>query len=374
MKYEQLLKYYCFFVLGLSCQCLVFSQVVKNNKVVSEEKYQIVAGESLSDYRVNLLPGKYDIRMLVWVNEGASLRGIKSVILAETPIEVTWDLFGIEKGSWIELKKDFYLTTEVSDALFSIEMQKDFLGVGEGEVYIDDIRIQWNQDYLETDNFSIKTVGETCLDKNNGKIIIEAKSNQNYTANLDGVEFNFMESLEIENLFSGEHNLCISIENLNFEQCYSLQIPQGEKLLSKMGFDKGMATIDIETGTPPYTISLNDEMVLTTSEKQIKLISKHGDEIKISSNVACEGVVHQKLTSEFVIYPNPTEGEFRIYVPSNRVTVFVAIFNSFGKIVWSGTREVENGWISMDLSELSSGVYSGVLTLDKPENFRLIKN
>lgn len=373
MIVEYLLKYRLLFIFSF-CNCFsMFSQNSFGNKMNTEQDYEIFAGEYLTEYRLSLLPGSYDIKMKVWLKEDSSLRGIKSVIMTDEPKELVWNLVDVEKGSWIELNQKFYLNTTVLDAVFKIEMVKDFLGYGEGEIYIDDILIHRNQDYLVNDNFTLQTIGETCSGKNNGKIVIEAISRQDYTVSINGTETEFTEGVSLEGLSPGTYDVCISIKAEDYVQCYSLFLPEGKKLVSNINFDKNMSLIEISEGSPPYTISINDEVILTTNEKDIEINSKRGDEIKVSSSISCEGVITQKVQGAVLSYPNPTHGKMNIYVPTAQEEVVVNLYDSFGKKVWSTTSIIKNGRILIDVGELRSGVYTGVLELDNPERFRVVK-
>lgn len=62
------------------------------------------------------------------------------------------------------------------------------------------------------------------------------------------------------------------------------------------------------------------------------------------------------VANNFILYPNPTEGNVNLIFPENRYNTVITIFNNLGQIVMEQYITLENA--SFNISQLAAGVYS----------------
>ncbi|MBB1489830.1 hypothetical protein H4O21_24810, partial [Oceanospirillum sp. D5] len=112
--------------------------------------------------------------------------------------------------------------------------------------------------YVAPDNFTIETIDETCQGKN-GQIKIDTKFRHNYNVTIGGTEYTFNELLNLPNLDPGTYDVCIGITNTTYQYCVSLKIEASDLLTGKFVSGKqGAVAVEIETGTAPYKVFVNN--------------------------------------------------------------------------------------------------------------------
>jgi len=228
---------------------------------------------------------------------------------------------------------------------------------------------------LNFNNFSNKVISETCPDKNNGQLQIEAQSNQNYKTIIKGIEYSFTNKLIISNLEPGNYSFCITDELQAFEQCYDVVLDEGLTMSAKVAVDSGKASIEIEKGTGPFTVLINDKIALETEFPIFTIDVKHGDEILVKSHILCEGVFAKKvnLFNEIIAYPNPTEGNFEIDLPISQNNVKIEIYNIQSQLISAKNYTLNNGKIQLNIANNATGLYFAKVYLDKPIVLKIIK-
>ncbi|RXP62753.1 hypothetical protein EC396_03270, partial [Lutibacter sp. HS1-25] len=269
------------------------SNIVKNNKVVGVKVISEVNGAKITD--------------IILANDDDNI----AINLKELKLEFN-GRFGIVR-------------TNVKDGKTNVSLY-----IGKGQKLVFDGHtlnanneekglLEYTLDYeyqfkLGTDNFNIKTIGETCIDKKNGNVKIEADETRNYTATLKGNNFNYTDNftsiLNIDNLSPGAYDLCITVEGDTFEQCYKVSIAEASNLSGKILVDKKTASISIAEGTAPYTVLKNGKTILETYQTDFSVEINHGDQLQIQSKSACQGVLSKSidLLENVRVYPNPTNG------------------------------------------------------------------
>ncbi|AIZ42898.1 thrombospondin type 3 repeat-containing protein [Cellulophaga baltica] len=234
---------------------------------------------------------------------------------------------------------------------------------------------------LPSDNFTIEVTGVSCVGKNNGKLSILAEEPFNYTATIDGDEYTFSSKLLIQNLYSGSYNLCITIEGeLDFQRCFNLIVESASEISGKSTTsvfnDKVSELIEIDSGTPPYIVSLNDKDIMTTSSLVFNVDVSYGDTLKVSSKFECEGVLEKDIVtgSELLVYPNPTMDLVNILIAEKNVSdVVLKLFDSQQRLLSSKKHNISNGKVQISIADKPSGVYFIKLELHSPLMFKIIK-
>ncbi|RXP45688.1 hypothetical protein EC396_15225, partial [Lutibacter sp. HS1-25] len=248
------------------------SNIVKNNKVVGVKVISEVNGAKITD--------------IILANDDDNI----AINLKELKLEFN-GRFGIVR-------------TNVKDGKTNVSLY-----IGKGQKLVFDGHtlnanneekglLEYTLDYeyqfkLGTDNFNIETIGETCIDKKNGNVKIEADETRNYTATLKGNNFNYTDNftsiLNIDNLSPGAYDLCITVEGDTFEQCYKVSIAEASNLSGKILVDKKTASVSIAEGTAPYTVLKNGKTILETYQTDFSVEINHGDQLQIQSKSACQG-------------------------------------------------------------------------------------
>jgi hypothetical protein len=234
---------------------------------------------------------------------------------------------------------------------------------------------------LLSTNFDKEVVGETCINKNNGLIHIAATEAYSYTAVIDGVSYEFNTDLTISNLEAKAYDACIILaEDPYFEQCFSLVVPEASEITgkssSKITTDKIIETVEITSGTAPYSVFVNGLEVLQTNESVLFVEVADGDNISVSSKFPCEGVFEKNinLSDDFIVYPNLTDGFTEILLPYvNLKEIEISLFNVYQQLVSKKSYEIEDGKVKISLKDKEAGVYLLQLDLNSPVYLKIIK-
>lgn len=235
---------------------------------------------------------------------------------------------------------------------------------------------------LPATNFSISVTSPTCQTKSNGKITITAISNYTYVGTLDGVTYNFTNnSLEIPNLAAKNYSLCIDVPGLpNLKQCFEITINQATGLNGRTSIEtinnKSRVAIEIETGTAPYTLFVNNTIIGTTYEKVFSTQVQHGDTVEIKSSLACEGTLKKQiLLDDIWVYPNPIKDFTTLLVTDELLNqhLTISLVNTLGKVVFTETVELKTNNYLIDLSHIPSGIYYLTIQGKTTKTVKLIK-
>jgi hypothetical protein len=212
---------------------------------------------------------------------------------------------------------------------------------------------------IPANNFKIQTVSETCMNKNNGKIIVEAIQNRNYNISLDGIDYSFTNNLTIENLNPGNYNVCITINGEEFEQCFDVIVDGGASISGKMSIVKNKVVVDIEEGSGPYSVYKNGKVLMTTYEKHFELTVDHEDQIEVKGKADCQGVLSKSINmlKNIKAYPNPTRGMFDIYIPADMENVDLKVYNIYSQLISNKQYPITGGKVNVDISDKPLGVY-----------------
>ncbi len=234
---------------------------------------------------------------------------------------------------------------------------------------------------LPADNFTIQTFSETCVDKNNGIIIINAAETLNYIATVNNETLNFTSTLEVDNLSPGTYPVCIAIDGFtNCEQCFEVVIEAAESLTGKTELNTDSTTntvkVEIDSGTAPYTVKINNEIVGEYNSNSFSVEVKNGDTIDVFSSLACEGKLSTKvnLFDETRIAPNPTRGNVIVSMPNmGSKTIVIDIYNSLGMQVSSGVYNIIDNKVTLVMDSLPQGIYFVQINEATPRAFKIVK-
>lgn len=230
---------------------------------------------------------------------------------------------------------------------------------------------------LPYNNFTIETKSETCATKNNGEIIINAVQTYNYTATINGTNYNFVNNgLTVTNLAPGVYTICIGVTGKTFQQCYSVTIGKGGSITGKSSISSNKALVDITSGTAPFEILVNGTTQFETSETNFAVDVKQGDLLEVKTAIACEGIYVANVLDGLVgvvIHPNPTAGLFEITIPTSKTEVEVELYSIGSQLISKRKYPVINQRIQLSLEKETDGVYFAKVNLDVPVSLTIIK-
>jgi hypothetical protein len=215
---------------------------------------------------------------------------------------------------------------------------------------------------LASNNFLIKTTGESCHNQNNGSVTVNAVDYYDYLLEINGQEYAFTQEIVISNLIPGTYSICLSIKDYpDLKQCYNITIQEFPEMdvtskIDSEGFTF-KATIEINKGTPPYVLRINNEVIGTYESQRFSATVNNGDVLTVASNLPCEGEYVETITlfDNVMAYPNPTSNSLTI--PATTEKSVIEVYNTAGQLV-----QTFKGKDPLQLSILSEGVYFVVIT------------
>ncbi|NJX14292.1 DUF4955 domain-containing protein [Tamlana crocina] len=228
---------------------------------------------------------------------------------------------------------------------------------------------------LASNNFTIEVTGETCKDKGNGKVFISAAATHNYKASIDGLDYEFTDSKTIENLAPGTYDLCIDLVGDSHKQCYEITIDGGASLSGKIKIEKKSAQISVQSGAGPYTVFKNGKQLLETIQSDFSVQVEHGDKLQVKGKDACQGELSKNinLLEEVKAYPNPSSGEFELYLPTSLEFVNVQVYNLQSQLVSSKDYKLSSGRLILSLLDKPNGIYFAKVNVPESVFVKLIK-
>lgn len=230
--------------------------------------------------------------------------------------------------------------------------------------------------YLPNDNFAITQVGETCPNKNNGQITIVATASHNYVATVNNVTYNFTNNkLTISDLAPTNYSVCITIPGKTFTQCYTIEIPKSNAITGKTVTTTDKVLVEVQSGTAPYQVVVNGVVQFETNNPNFDVKVSSGDLLEVKTAKDCEGVLAKKITLFDVVkaFPNPTDGQFDVYLPTNDSKVSIGIYTADAKMISTSTYPIENGKVRLNLENQASGVYFVKIHSNPEEMIQIIK-
>lgn len=230
---------------------------------------------------------------------------------------------------------------------------------------------------LPSDNFTVESKSETCVNKNNGEIIITAAQTYNYVAHINGTIYNFVNnSLTISDLAPGIYPVCITINGKTFEQCFTVTINKGATLSGKSTLSSNKIAIAITEGTAPYQVYINTVPQFETDATAFTVDVQQGDLLEVKSAKPCEGVYTKSIVGDFggvIGYPNPTYDLIEIVVPTSDKEVTIALYSMSGQLISKDNYQVVNRKVQLHLEKLDAAVYIAKVYLENPVSLTIIK-
>ena len=227
---------------------------------------------------------------------------------------------------------------------------------------------------LPSDNFIIKTTGETCANNNDGQVNITAGTVYNYTATItqNGNSINlpnteFTQSLVIEHLAAGNYELCIEIQAENYKQCFTIYIREPQDLIGHaMVTEEGKYKVSL-TGATQYQVLWNNEQYTLSAPNAMTTIvferplSQKQNDILITTEKACQGTFKDSFKLDanhmFSYYPNPSNDVIYMSLLSKEEIGSLMVYDQLGKLVLKQSVQLPLKEKVIEVKGLSAGVY-----------------
>lgn len=296
-------------------------------------------------------------------------------IFAACEFDGAW-VYSLQQDQWFKMTGvDVPEAINYTDVQF-IESENAVRFATYGSGIIDFILDQdFSQIFVAADNFKIQVTDETCQGKN-GQLKIETKFNHNYNVTVAGIDYSFTNTLNIPNLEPGSYDTCIGIANTSYSHCVTLNIEASSLLTGKTSNIKdNKVEVNIESGTAPFSVSVNSIKILETHRTNFSVPVKEGDFIQVESKATCEGKLSKVIgsSSEVKAFPNPTTNAIEITIPKSNKNVTIELYSQSSGLISSKQYIAVNNKVKMNLENKPSGIYFVRLYLDTPKTIKIIK-
>ena len=220
---------------------------------------------------------------------------------------------------------------------------------------------------LPVNNFSIKVSELSCLNKNDGSILIDIENKTyDYIANLGEISINLNGSdgysSKFENLGPGLYEICFSVVGIeNYNQCFNFNISEPAELSvsSRKNLSAKVVTYDM-SGSKSYKIKHNGNIIEVNDNYKRLNLEKGVNFIEIFTDKICQGKYSEEifLSEEVEFFPNPTNDFVNFFVSGKDKSVDVFVLDSAGNQYINFCEEISDSRkIKIDFSLLNKGVY-----------------
>ena len=218
----------------------------------------------------------------------------------------------------------------------------------------------------ESSNFTIAAQSESCIEANDGQIMITTETSMNYTVVVSGNSNStntFTDSYTLNGLSAGTYSVCISGTDgtITYEEyCATVEIKEPDPLIVSSNLTANGKQIVLElAGGELYNIELNGRTIQTTASVYVVDLKSGSNALKVTTGLACQGIYEDKVfySEEPVLYPNPTSALTTLFLGVASGEVKISIFTPSGRFINNKKYAIANGETEIDVSYLSNGMY-----------------
>ncbi len=133
--------------------------------------------------------------------------------------------------------------------------------------------------------------------------------------------------------------------------------------------------VEIQSGTAPYQVNVNGVLQFETNNSNFGVDVNNGDVLEVTTSKECEGTYAKTITLFDLVkaVPNPTDGPFDVYLPTNDSSVEIGIYTVTGTLISKSVYTIENGKVHLDLGKEAAGVYFVRIQSNPLETIKIIK-
>lgn len=245
-----------------------------------------------------------------------------------------------------------------------------------------EVTIETKEGAVNADNYLVNSISETCFNEQDGVIDIGIKQQEfSYTIKITGEATNINESLNdlsynISDLASGNYEVCITANELNITNCYEVTIEAAQQIALKVSSlkESNKYSFNIDKGTPPYEVFLNDKLIGVSSIKNFDLEIEGSGKLKVKTAKDCEGLF-EKSIGEILLKQNPVTDLIELSLPFGleQTTIDTFIFDSNGRLVFHQKVKRENDNLRIPFKQFSEGLYILKLSIENSKPIKILK-
>jgi photosystem II stability/assembly factor-like uncharacterized protein len=220
-------------------------------------------------------------------------------------------------------------------------------------------------------NYRIQVVNNTCVNKDDGKIIVTFAQALSYGVDItgsgvaDSVHVTGA-SYEQDSLPAGVYQVCFTVDSLpGYLQCFTVNLTQPKDLsvLSVVAPTDDSLSITLG-GSSVYTIDLNGTSFQTNASNITLPLQSGTNTLTVQTPLVCQGTVTRTFfvptgSSGIKSIPNPVVSTAMLYLPGADTRVQIEVFSPDGKMMpGSGAYTVgADRSVQLNLSRFASGLY-----------------
>lgn len=226
---------------------------------------------------------------------------------------------------------------------------------------------------IESNNISVQTISETCVDQNDGIIIVNVnQSSFDYNVTLTGNSVNTTSqitgsSLSFTDLNPGLYEICVETVQLNYTQCFEVEIVESQPISLKTtaNLTSNKYSFKIDKGTAPYSLFLNNKLLRTSSEKNFEIELKEGGKLEIKTAKDCEGIFKTTINTVLLLQ-NPISNSIELLLPLGieYSKMETTIFDINGKLIFKQMVNINDNSMSIPFNNFAKGIYILKLPID----------
>jgi hypothetical protein len=238
---------------------------------------------------------------------------------------------------------------------------------------------------LPADNFKLAVENASCRGAKSGAVTVTALRELDYTATITGDGISkavvFNKSLRIPDLGAGVYSVCITVAGQpEYKQCFSLKVGEPKALSVYATVNKVEKNLTLNlSGADAYEIRLNDVVYKTTENVMTIPLAAGNNKLSVSTGLPCQGTYEETLSllENHTPYPNPFMDVLNVNLGEATVknTLIKIIRLSDGQLVLKKSYLGHSGVVTLDVSQLTTGVYALQLSLDNVQSvYKIIRN
>ena len=242
----------------------------------------------------------------------------------------------------------------------------------------EDYTIVVSEPILDPKNVSVQTVSETCIAENDGIINVNVKQDsfnynvsvRNAATTLNGTITGLSESFT--RFAPGVYQVCVETVQLNTTQCFEVEILASQPIALRTTVNRSARkyTFNIDAGTAPYSVFLNDRLLETFNENSFEIALTEGGTLEVKTAKDCEGA-YKTTIDTVLLLQNPIVNTIELLLPLGieKANLETLIFDINGKLIFKRLINVQDNRMSIPFRNFAKGIY----ILKLPINSKPIK-